>query len=85
MRNVRVMNEEYDTIWGHIEDIILLLAIIIVFILKFIGIIKISWLWLLSIIWVPTALVTIFLIFAGLMGAAFAIYDKIKEKKDERN
>ena len=85
MKNVRVMNEEYDTIWGHIEDIILLLVIIIVFILKLIGIIKISWFWLLSIIWVPAVLVTLFLIFAGLMAGIFAIYDKIKEKKNERN
>ena len=84
MRDVRIMDEQ-TTVFDRIEDLILLLVIIVVFLLKLLNVIKISWFWLFSIIWIPCGLMIVFLIFAGLMGAGLAIYDKIKEKKDERN
>lgn len=84
MRDVRIMDEQ-TTVFDRIEDLILLLVIIVVFLLKLLNVIKIPWVWLFSIIWIPCGLMIVFLIFAGLMGAGLAIYDKIKEKKDERN
>ena len=84
MRDVRIMDEQ-TTVFDRIEDLILLLVIIVVFLLKLLNVIKIPWFWLFSIIWIPCGLMIVFLIFAGLMGAGLAIYDKIKEKKDERN
>lgn len=84
MKNVKVMNEEYNTAWSHIEDIIILLTIIVVFILKLTGVITISWFWLLSVVWVPSVLLILFVLCSGIAGIILAIYDKIKEKKNER-
>lgn len=85
MKAVRSMNEEYDNLLYSVEDIIIILAIVVVFILKLTGVITISWFWLLSIVWVPSVLLILFVLCAGIAGIILAIYDKIKEKKNERN
>lgn len=78
------MDEETST-FDRIEDLILLVAVIIIILLKLLNIIKISWFWLLSIFWIPAAFLITFLVFAGLIAGILGIYDKIKEKKNERN
>jgi len=69
------MNED------RVADIFLMVAAITVIILKITNVIKISWLWLTSIIWIPFTLGIVlsfglFFFYLGIM-----LIDKIKEKK----
>ena len=82
--DVKNMNEEYS-IFDRIEDIVILIFVIAVILLKLTGLIQISWLWLLSPLWITAGLTIIALIFMLLFAIGINIYDKIKEKKNERN
>lgn len=69
------MNED------RVADIFLIVAAITVVILKITNVIKISWLWLTSIIWIPFVLGLVlcfglFFFYLGIM-----LIDKTKEKK----
>jgi predicted tellurium resistance membrane protein TerC len=49
-----------DDLEGRIEDIVILLGICAVIILKFMGIITIPWIWLLSPLWLAFAFLVLF-------------------------
>lgn len=64
----------------RVADIFLIVAAITVIILKITNVIKISWLWLTSIIWVPFTLGIILSIGMFFFYLGIILIDKIKEK-----
>ena len=83
MKDIERMDQ--SSIFDHIEDIIILGFIITVLLLKLTGVIKISWFWLLSPIWGTFVLAVVILVIMSIVAIIINIYDKIKEKKNERN
>ena len=73
--------DEQSTVFDRIEDLIVLLAIIAVLILKLIGVIKISWFWLLCPIWGGFAFLTLALIGIGIYTLIVNIKDHIEYKR----
>ena len=78
-----IMDEDCS-VFDHIEDIIILVAFIAVIFLKLLGIINLSWFWILSPIWFLGGLAILFIVVAIISGIISLIIDKIKEKKNER-
>jgi len=68
----------------RLADIIIICAIITVIILKITNVIKISWFWLLSPIWILGGMGVIFAIMITL-AYLFRKYINKKEKNNERN
>lgn len=69
----------------RVIDIVFILAFIAVIVLKCIGIITISWLWLTAIIWIPFCMGIIVAIGFFIAFAIETLIDKLnKEKKNER-
>lgn len=64
----------------RIADIFLIIAAITVIILKITNIIKISWLWLTSIIWIPFALGLVLTFVLIIWYEIEVIIDKIRRK-----
>ena len=65
---------------NRIADIFLSVAAITVIILKITNVIKISWLWLTSIIWIPFALGIVLSFGLLFFYLGIMLIDKIKEK-----
>ena len=84
MREPRNFNEE-DSIFDHIEDLIVLIAIIAVIFLKLLGVIKISWFWLLCPIWGSFAIIILMLIGVGIYTLIDNIRDYIYIKRRNKN
>ena len=84
MRDVDFMDEEVS-VFKNIEDLIILIAIIVVIFLKLLGVIQISWFWLLCPIWGAGALILVALIVMSIAALICNLIDRIKEKKNERN
>ena len=74
-----------DEQWSDkVVDIVLLIAVIVVVILKLCNVIKISWLWLLSPIWVCLIVGTAVMFILLIVYLITAIFID-KENKNERN
>ena len=84
MKDIIDMDEE-TTVFDHIEDLIILVAFIAVIFLKLLGIINISWFWVLSPLWFFGGLAILFILIMIIVGIISLIKDKIKENKNERN
>ena len=84
MKDIIDMDEE-TTVFDHIEDLIILVAFIAVIFLKLLGIINISWFWVLSPLWFFGGLVILFILIIIIVEIISLIKDKIKENKNERN
>lgn len=67
--------DEQSNIFDHIEDLIILIAIVAVIFLKLLGVIKLSWFWILCPIWGSIALVIIMLLIMGI----YTLVDNIKD------
>ena len=80
MKDIELMDERCS-IFDRIEDLIILLAIIVVLILKLIGVIKISWLWLLCPIWGCFAISILALIGVGIYTLIVNIKNHIEYKR----
>lgn len=67
-----------DDLEGRIEDLVILLGICVVIILKFMGIITIPWIWLLSPLWLGFA----FLVLLTLIILVKNLINSIKRRKN---
>jgi len=82
---MRPMREyQSDSLYDHLDDIIIILVFTIVIFLKLCGFIHISWLWIFAPIWVLGLIIIIGIIISILISLIIDIIEKIKEKKDER-
>ena len=70
--------DERCSVFKNIEDIILLIAFLVVIFLKLLGVINISWFWILSPIWFFCGLFILLVIIAIITGIVTLIIDKIK-------
>lgn len=80
MRDITNMDAE-TSVFEHIEDIIILIAIIAVIFLKLLGVINLSWFWILSPFWICAGLFVIFIVIAIISGIVSLIIENIKEKR----
>ena len=68
-----------DNLEEQLESLIILLIIAVVFILKFMGIITIPWIWLLSPIWIAGVLLILLTLFIVLRNVINNIKRRIKK------
>ena len=76
--------DEQSNIFDHIEDLIILIAIVAVIFLKLLGVIKLSWIWILCPIWGSIGLIIIMLLIMGIYTLVDNIRDYIYIKRSKK-